>query len=236
MVQTKSFDGKAMIYVGLSGAVGGMLAILADLIQKENASAVGKLTDAMSGVLHRSVPPLVVMFLLIAMAVALCFIFEARSSKRALYTGASILSLIMTVVPYKTPDSIGAHPIQPPSQGQMENGWWENLFTPGHVFAQGKQPPQTKYPVTVHLSTGDNQQVPAALFSLFDPSTGQVVARSKVAGGDFNFYVSKPYWLRVEVPGYAIAQSKLDGTRPQSLNVSLRPTSIPLSIQRIFRY
>jgi hypothetical protein len=238
---TKPLDQKTAVSIASAGAVGGVLAIAADIMQKENASAVGKLAESFSVVLHKAVPPLLIMFLLMVFAVALCFIFEARSTKRALYTGASILSIIMTLVPYKTPDSLTSHPKEPAAEGHLREGqtnlaWWNDMFTPGTVFAQTPQQPATAFLVTVHLAPDDKKEISAAIFSLVDPKTGQVVARSKVAGSDFNFYVSRPYVLNTEVPGYAIAKTGLDGTHAQQVTVLLHPSHTPLALQHLFRY
>lgn len=238
---TKTMDRKTAASIATAGAVGGVLAIAADIMQKENASAVGKLTESFSVVLHKSVPPLLIMLLLMAVSVALCFIFEARSTKRALYTGASILSIIMTLVPYKTPDSITSHPKEPATEGQAGGGqtnlgWWDNVFTPGTVLAQTTQRPATTFLVRVHLVADDKREISGAVFSLVDPKTGQVLARSKVAGSDFNFYISRPYVLSAEVPGYAIAKTGLDGTHVQQVTVPLHPSHAPLAWQRLFHF
>jgi hypothetical protein len=56
-----------------------------------------------------------------------------------------------------------------------------------------------------------------------------------VQGSDFTFYVNnRTYSLRVQVDGYAIAELPLN-LPPRSLTISLIPSSIPLSIQRVFR-
>jgi len=62
-----------------------------------------------------------------------------------------------------------------------------------------------------------------------------MMARSRVEGSDFTFYVSnRAYLLRVQVDGYAAAERSLNPP-PRSLTISLTPSSIPLSVQRMFR-
>jgi len=235
MAQTELGHNK-MIYIGLSGGVGGFLAILSDLVQKEEASAVMQINLAVRKFLGVTTYPLVVVLFLIAISVALCFIFSADSNKKAFYVGASILSIMMTAVPYNMPPSLNSQPIPAASGAVLRPNWWDKLMIPGPALAQNAQPANQTYSIHVHLDTTDKKPVESAIFTLIDPSSGQLVARSKVQGADFTFAVAnRPYLLRVQVSGYAIAESSLNPAAQPSLTISLSPSSIPLSIQRIFR-
>lgn len=228
---SKHLSTRQKIYIGLSGAFGGILAILADLIQKEQASAVMKVDDALRTTLMLSMPPFVVAILLVGFAVGLCFVFSVDSSKSAFYRGGSILTVLMTLVPYKVPLSIPTSPEQPPVQSSL----LENYFVPA-VFAQTPAVPGSKFKIEVRLTTSDGKKVPSAIYTLIDPTTGATIARSNVQGNDFSFYVvGRNYNLRVEAPGYSIAERQLSVKSSQSLTISLTPTWMPLAIQRVWR-
>lgn len=227
------------ICLGLSAATGGLLAVLADIMQKQDASAVEQLKSALGAVLQIRTYPWVIGLLLIALSVALSFIFSADSNKKSFYVGASILAIMMTTVPYDAKPGLNTGAVVPPSptaeKAANNLGWWDRLMIPSQVFAQDAAPSSHGSPVTVQLETGDQKPVGIAIFSLVDPSTGQVVARSRVQAGKFTFYVTNPqYLLRVQVDGYAIAERSLNPP-PPSLTIPLTPSGIPLAIQRLFR-
>ena len=102
------------VAVGLSGLVGSVIAVLADTVQKAEASAVATIAENLNAVVFRTfnhavieLMELSVMTLLMVLGIALCFIFEVKTKKAALYAGASILALIMTFVPYRSVDPAG---------------------------------------------------------------------------------------------------------------------------------
>jgi hypothetical protein len=227
------------ICLGLSAAIGGLLAVLADIMQKQDASAVEQLKSALGAVLQVRTYPGVVGLLLIALSVALSFIFSADSNKKSFYVGASILAIMMTSVPYDAKPGLSTgsvlHPASGAEKAAANLGWWDGLMIPAQVFAQSGAPAAHGSPVTVQVETADQKPIGIAIFSLVDPSSGQVVARSRVQGNKFTFYVTNPqYLLRVQVDGYAIAERSLNPP-PPSLTVSLTPSSVPLAIQRLFR-
>ncbi|MBZ5663161.1 MAG: hypothetical protein LAO30_01020 [Acidobacteriia bacterium] len=227
------------ICLGLSAATGGLLAVLADIMQKQDASAVEQLKSALGTVLQVRTYPWFVGLLLIVLSVALSFIFSADSNKKSFYVGASILAIMMTSVPYDAKPGLNTgsvlHPTPDAVGATNELGWWGRFLIPSRVFAQNAAPSSQGSPVTVQLETTDKKPVSMATFTLVDPSNGQVVARSRVQGSKFTFYVTNPqYLLRVQVDGYAIAEHSLNPP-PPSLTISLTPSSVPLSIQRLFR-
>ena len=93
--------GEKSWWIGAAGGVGGFTAVLTDLIQKEQASAILEISERVSKVVV--IPPWVVLILIPVLSVLLCYIFEVETRTRAFYTGASILSLLMTSVPYEIP-------------------------------------------------------------------------------------------------------------------------------------
>ena len=68
--------------LGLSAATGGLLAVLSDIAQKQDASAVEHLQSALTGVLGLRTYPAVVVLALIVLAVALSFIFQVVGDRR----------------------------------------------------------------------------------------------------------------------------------------------------------
>jgi hypothetical protein len=227
------------VCLGLSAATGGLLAVLADIMQKQDASAVEQLKSALGAVLQMRTYPWLVAVSLIALSVALSFIFSADTNKKSFYVGASILAIMMTSVPYDAKPGLNTgvalHPVPGAEKAAADLGWWDRLMIPSQVFAEIAAPAPHGSPVTVQIETADQKPIGVAIFSLVDPSNGQVVARSRVQGSKFTFYVNNPqYLLRVQVEGYAIAERSLNPP-PPSLTVSLTPSSVPLAIQRLFR-
>src|SRR5437667_3509539 len=96
-------DGKRLLSIGGSGLVGAIVAVLADLMQKDVASAILRMGEVLGDTLHTPSPSVVAMVVVIALAVAVCFIFECDTTTKAFYTGASILTIVMMAVPYKAP-------------------------------------------------------------------------------------------------------------------------------------
>ena len=223
------------ICLGLSAATGGVLAVLADIAQKGEASAVEHLRSGLVDVGLQTYGWVVALGL-VALSVALSFILSADSSKKAFSYGISVIAILMTGVPYSAPPGLS---LAPPSTvpTARDSGWWERLMIPPQVLAQGGQPSEQKSPVNVHLQPDDKKQVTSAIVSLVDPGSGQVIARSKVQveSNQFTFYASnRPCTLRVQVDGYAIAERSLNPP-PPSLTLPLSTSSVPLAFQRLFR-
>jgi len=233
VLRSSKLSTRQKIYVGLSGGFGGVLAILADLIQKEQASAVVKVDEALRTTLMLSISPLIVAALLVGFSVALCFVFSVDSSKSAFYRGASILTVLMTLVPYKVPLSIPTTPEQ--AQPPVQSSVIDNLLVPV-VYAQTPAGAQAKFRIDVRLSTSNGKKVASAIYTLVDPTTGATIARSNVQGNEFSFYVTgRDYLLRVEAPNYSIAQRPLNVKSSQTITIPLTATWMPLAIQRVWR-
>lgn len=95
--------------IGISAAIGGLGAVIVDLIQKGDASAISKLTGTVNNYGHLlsagwpDVPIIVVGLALVALAIGLAFLSEAKSRNTAFYSGASVVSVLMTLIPYDAP-------------------------------------------------------------------------------------------------------------------------------------
>ena len=221
--------------LGLSAATGGLLAVLSDIAQKQDASAVEHLQSALTGVMGFRTYPAVVGLVLIGLGVALSFIFAAESNKKAFYVGASILAIMMTAVPYNAPPSLSTSPTAKGVETPVHLGWWDHLMIPGQVYAQSSAPNNTSYPVDVRLQTDDGKTVSRATFTLVDSNSGEVLARSRVQSANFTFYApNRPVKLQVQVDGYSIAERALSPASKQ-LTMQLTPTGVPTVVQRLFR-
>lgn len=221
--------------LGLSAATGGLLAVLSDIAQKQDASAVEHLQSALTGVLGVRTYPAVVAVVLIALAVALSFIFSADSNKKAFYIGASILTIMMTAVPYTAPPSLSSSPTAKGSTVPSTMGWWDRIMIPAQVYAQSASSSYASYPVAVHLQTNDGKAVNSATFTLVDANSGQALGRSRVLSGNFTFYApDRPCKLRVQVDGYGIVERPLSSAS-REMTIQLTTSGVPLAIQHLFR-
>jgi len=236
----KSNKQKNIVAIGLSGAVGGVVAALADVVQRGKASAIVKIADTMTDALNIAFPVLGVIFLLVGLAVALCCIFEPETKVKAFFVGAGILSIIMTFVPYELPLSLLASRrndtvVESPREGSLSY----NFFRPALCFAQ--PPDETRQLVRVHIQliTNDKRPISEAIVTLQDSQSGKVIASSKFTSSHFHFYQpAGDSIIVVEVPGYRIARLKMSlqaGQEEESLVILLKSTWIPLSLQRLLR-
>jgi len=212
--------------IGASGLVGGTIAALADVVQKQEASAVTKIETVIETHLLEggSIPQYTVVLFLALLAVALVFIFEARTKIKAFLIGASILSLIMTFVPYESARSL---------IGRSN----ASVFRPAVFFAQAEKPELPR--VDIHLETKNARPISEVIVSLRSFKTGGIIARSKFTEADFSFYQEPGYYvLKIEVPGYQIAEIFLTivpEVETESRVIELKPTWIPLAIQRLLK-
>jgi hypothetical protein len=221
--------------LGLSAATGGLLAILSDIAQKQDASAVEHLQLALTGVFGLRTYPVIVALVLISLAVALSFIFSADSNKQAFYVGASILAIMMTAVPYNAPPSLSTTPMAKSALAPVSLGWWDQLIIPGQVYAQGTPGNNASYPVDVHLQTDNGKAVSMAVYTVIDAKSGEILGRSRVQSANFTFYAPNcSCTLRVQVEGYVIVERPLSPAL-RAMTIQLTASGIPLSLQRIFR-
>jgi hypothetical protein len=93
----------------LAAAVGGVMCLLFDMAAKAHASSVLAIANGLRGLSVPS-PHIVAVALLIALAMALCFVFDPDSKKKSFYLGASILAIGFTLVPYAEPPRLRAEP------------------------------------------------------------------------------------------------------------------------------
>ena len=242
----------------LSAAVGGMIAVLADLVQKEQASAIVQLTTAANQFADGFAIPVGGMgLLLVLLAVGMSFVMQPSNRFAAFYTGASIITVVMTGIPYDRPppieiieDLTGTEILDPTAFKTYPNGIKKPIYPVEKVQQDGR------IPVIVTVSGPAEDWGPDAVLEgkLYDKISGrtwelnQGAAKARRGGGQitfvYKFYVdaSEPVngtfahlYVRVEAPGYTIGKAQKKVTQLGStveLNVELEPSNMPIWIQR----
>jgi hypothetical protein len=199
---------KVRVSLILSAAIGGIFCTLADLLQKAEASAVlliGRKLDEIFSGVYWA--NVIAISVVVALAVAVAIIFESDTKKSAFYLGASVLALLMTMTPYEV--------------------------SPGFKTAPNS------VEVDLSIDTQDGKPAKGALVTLRDASGKQILSRSRLPGSQLRFYQDEgTYQLTVELAGYRSRTEPLsvtEGSPPQSMSVTLQPSSTPLILQRILR-
>jgi len=122
---TGSVGSVSMLTIYACAAIGGMIAAIADLVQKEQASAVLKMTTVSARHLNLAVPPLYIFLIVVGLGVLLCFVFQPNNRKAGFAVGAGVIASIMTVTPY-----------QPLPTGQPSDANGETYLLPGQPGLQ----------------------------------------------------------------------------------------------------
>lgn len=91
------------IKIKISALIGSIFCIVADLSQKTEASAIRNLGVTLSEFVEMdySGGKLIALVLVVLGAFALSYIFEPETKPKAFYLGASVLAIMMAVVPYE---------------------------------------------------------------------------------------------------------------------------------------
>lgn len=198
-----------VIYV--CAALGGLIAAIADVVQKEEASAVAKLTSMSARHFGLTMQPLYVLALLVALAVALCMVFQPSDRRQSFGVGMAIIAVIMTVTPYKQPLT-GL-----PTAEQMKSGGArarpiielasnEELPNPD-VYSSGGSGIGFPAPMFV-LNVKNSSDEPAIIgVSVFMPSTGNEFYQKNLAAPGHTIQV--PFSLNDVLPGSAF-QYRID--------------------------
>ncbi|RMD71295.1 MAG: carboxypeptidase regulatory-like domain-containing protein [Gammaproteobacteria bacterium] len=195
--------------IGLSGAVGAVLLVFADVGLKGHTSATVTIRDNLMqffGVGDPVLMAVLTLFFIIAVGVACCFIFEVDSQASAFYRGASVLAIAMTLVPATEPPPLETSP--------------------------------SSERISIMLKPEDGKSIASATVTVWDPKSQKVVGRSRFKGETYAFYLKEGrYRIEVEVPGYDIAVRDIEvkAGRPLSLDITLKPTWVPQFIQRLLR-
>ena len=243
------------LVICLSGLVGGVVAVLADTIQKVDASAVARLAAVSRDVLEIPCRPYAAALVILAIAVALCAIFRPDSEVKAFYVGASIISLLMVVVPYRSAPGLASEvkdrkPVSGPGSAVPKGLWFG-------AVAEAQTPAEPRRPV-VEVSTGkvvlfviaDSQEKGMSRVAItLKNRNDEIVARThhdlrtdeaslplREARIEF---VREPgdYTLFVESPGFwiDILPLTVKAGETEDVKVLLKPTWVPVGIQRLWR-
>src|SRR5438105_12498797 len=92
--------------IAFSSAIGAFVAIVSDLVQKKDASALLALSGVMRDYFWRGFTPLAGMCLFLGISVIIAFIFKVDTAQRAFVRGLAIVSLIMLGTPYNPPHTL----------------------------------------------------------------------------------------------------------------------------------
>ncbi len=171
----------------LCAGFGGLIAAIADVVQKEEASAVVKLTSVSARQMRIELQPVWVLFVIVLFALFLCYVFQPRERRAAFAVGAGVIAFIMTVTPYKRPES-----------GVVAESSSYLLTAPVRVAGNAEM-----LPIAMGAGLLKNQalirvfnDLPAPVeikISLFDKTTSNVLEQRKTvlpeAEGEFAFYV-----------------------------------------------
>jgi hypothetical protein len=120
---SSSSGGMTMVTIYICAAIGGVIAAIADIVQKEQASAVMKLTTVSARHLELAVPPLYVFAIVVFLGLLLCFVFQPGNRRAGFAVGAGVIASIMTVTPYR--------PLQTGQPAETEN---TTYLLPGNGF------------------------------------------------------------------------------------------------------
>lgn len=253
--------------IGLAAALGGLAAVIVDLFQKQNASAIYQLTNFVNKATLKfdpsgqfTLPVVGVGGLLLIASILLAYFAEARSARAAFYSGASVLTVLMALVPYQ-------QPLQPEygttvRQMSSTQGWQTLTVTPaaysgapnwtvdrGRVWraqASGTLP----VVVTVHVKGPVPPKMSGVLYDTVSGRSYQLgygTPQSRGSDGStfrFEFVINTgtpkggrvaDLKLRVEAPGYKLATTARSVTQmgaPVEMQVSLQPSKVPGFLQR----
>lgn len=178
-------NGPIVIYT--SAAIGGFLTAIADLAQKSEASAVVKLTSVASTYLQLGIKPVIILLILTLLAMGLCLVFQPVDRKTAFATGAGVIAVIMTTIPFtQEPDG------RPATTDSKEVG----LVTTPRLLrliddtgTQGNaEPPQNGAGETAtqsifNLKARNTSSAPVTIgISVFAPETGQQFYQKNILG------------------------------------------------------
>lgn len=254
--------------VGLAAAAGGLSAVFADLIQKGDASAVFELTANVNKLGDLLYPPNLgpwpglpvagVGLGLLIVSVVLAFMSEARSRTAAFYSGASVLTVLMTLVPYT--QALPAPSGMTVDKSAMRT---DSVFVPAAYQPEFSVPiwrvqAATDVPVTIVVHAPNRGPVGAPNRingQLYDKVSGKTWqfgysdATSSSSGSEtvYRFNLSIPtapqsnsntvadLALRIDVPGYQTATAAQKVGRigaPVTLEVQLQPTALPGFLKR----
>jgi len=231
MTKPESKATKALL--ALSTGIGALVAVLADVVQKEQASAVATIANSISRTLRIDFDAIWAVILIVAVAASLSIVFEPQTKQRAFYLGTSVLAMLLTVVPYELPPGFASGTSAPSPHAAVPS---EGRLLRFAAYMRSQQDPAAR--VSLVLASQRGQGVSGAVVTLLSLPGRAVVAQARTETDTLSF--SQPagsYLVRVEAPGYAILEHNLTLSAGSSSTVrlELRPSWVPLGIQRLFK-
>ena len=197
---------KRITYLG-SAFFGGFICILADLIQKAEASAVLLIGEKLEKLLGLPSPRLFAIVIILIIAASLPLIFEPKSKKNAFYVGASVLAILMTITPYQIPAGLKTEP----------SSVAVNLSVSTHDNKKVTGAVVTTIPLNTRGKKARSKMRGAKVKFYLD-------------GGKYRLIVELAGYKTVRR-----TITIREGSPAQSISISMKPSSTPLFIQRILR-
>jgi len=218
------------------GGVGALMAALAELTAKGEVSTILRVREALNTYLGISAEPIYIMLLFVVLGVVLTFAAQVADMKKALYVGASIITIFLTIIPNELPPSVGSG-LQP--EVSRANDWgWISFLGPEEVLAQSSPRENGLGRVQVNLNPKDGKKISETILTVRELSNGHIVARSKFGSTPIIFSQrTGRYLLVIEVQGYQVQTREISVAAGQAehISVDLQPTWRPLPVQRLFR-
>lgn len=234
------------MHYGLAGLAGALIALIADVIQKELASSVVRISSSLSLVLKLPISPLWTVLILALAGAAYCA-FRTKASGEAFTVGLGILSVIMTITPYSAAPTLPSAPAQ---QETVSHVAW----TPSIVFAvHPAAVPRALHAADsaagqLHLAADqvlrgvkirllfppEGKRSDRVTLEVFDAKSGEKVGSIATEGTQFNFGLAPgEYDIRITAPGYQIIDDELNVRADTGKDITLKRSAIPLPLQRL---
>jgi hypothetical protein len=214
------------------GGFGALVGVLADLTAKGSVSTVLRVTDAINGNLGMALQRIWIVLLFVVLGVVLTYASQVNDPKKALYVGASIITMFMTIIPNGLPPSVGSgsSAAAPEARGPL-------ALLVGRALAQPTAGERGRGTVQVSLTTTDGRK-PAEVILTVRDTGGRVLGRSSFAASPIVFpQDAGKYQIVIEAPGYEVHSEEVSvppgGTA--QVTAELKATWMPLPLQRIFR-
>ncbi|MCQ1855815.1 hypothetical protein [Neorhizobium galegae] len=232
-------DGMKVTTIYTCSAIGGFIAAIADVVQKEEASAVSKLTSMSARQLQVTMQPLWILLVLVALAAALCFVFQPTDRRHSFGIGMAIIAIIMTVTPYRQPPTgFPGAAINATPTTSVERGIIHLVDAPGPDA--NVSPPPAEQPAQGHnifnVRAQNMSSQPSVIgVSVYSPDIGQeyyqkIIVRPGEAVS-LPFALSLPpgneFEYIVEVDGQTLPiQRAFAGIQGLGARVTVSPTSV----------
>lgn len=220
--------------VYLCAAIGGFIASIADMVQKEEASAVTKLTALTARFLHVTMEPFWIFLSLVVLATLLCFVFQPSDRKQSFMAGMGIIALIMTITPYKQPLTGAATMTIPAAPSAMRHSIVPLSLVAGNDTLLPTVP---GLPPTVTFGVSNRLPVGALVgIRIFDPDSSlelyQKVMLESFRGTQLHFElgtmaVTPRLYYAVELNGFRLPPQSIDLNNLSSLiQIDVMPDQI----------